>query len=83
MYRYQFIISFYSKEYYNVDLSSAPTQNIQKREMLDSAEETDDEDEEDEEEKEEDHVLTRAESKKKEEKKTERQRKISEAKSEM
>ncbi|XP_078326712.1 small subunit processome component 20 homolog isoform X1 [Crassostrea virginica] len=74
---------FMSKEYYNVDLSAAPTQNIQKREMLDSAEDTDDEDEEDEEEKEKDHVLTRAESKKKEEKKTERQRKISEAKSEM
>lgn len=76
---------FFSKEYYNVDLSAAPTQNILKKETQVSAEaeeEVEEVEEEEDEEEEGDHVLTRAESKKKEEK-IERKRKKSESKSEM
>ncbi|XP_034333284.2 small subunit processome component 20 homolog [Magallana gigas] len=76
---------FISKEYYNVDLSAAPTQNILKKETQVSAEAEEEEEVEEEEDEEEegDHVLTRAESKKKEEEKIESKRKKSGSKSEM
>lgn len=57
---------FYSKEYYNVDLSAAPIQNIQKSDTQASSEadgEVEDDDDDDEEE--EDHVVTRSGSRKK------------------
>ncbi|XP_061192168.1 small subunit processome component 20 homolog [Saccostrea echinata] len=78
------LLNFMSMEYYNVDLSAAPTQNLQRQETQVSSEEEEVEEDEldEEEEEEEEHVETRAQRKSKDRQKG-RKGRMSESKSDM